>query len=146
MVTSFLSIYRHSHSKHYEFIPSIRDNDTLIQNDVNLTGYEGGKEIMHGKHNNGNHPGQSHNKNIKQKGNSGGLVEIDGFDISKIPEHLRVPDSIWAGNNRTKPTLLKIGDITVPELRRRLMLKRQQVLNKNKYYVQQKVTYLVIHF
>ena len=71
---------------------------------------------------------------------NGGLVEIDGFDISKIPAHLNVPDSVWAGNNQTMPTLLKIGDITVPELRRRLMLKRQQVLKKNKYYVQQKVT------
>ena len=35
--------------------------------------------------------------------------------------------------------LLQIGDITVPELRRRLFKKRQEILTKNKYYVQQKV-------
>ena len=105
------------------------------------SGFERSKESLGGSHN--SISGQKHNANIKQNSNNGGLVEIDGFDISKIPEHLTVPDSVWAGNNRTKPTLLKIGDITVPELRRRLMLKRQQVLNKNKYYVQQKVLFLL---
>ena len=105
------------------------------------SGFERSKESLGGSHN--SISGQKHNANIKQNSHNGGLVEIDGFDISKIPEHLTVPDSVWAGNNRTKPTLLKIGDITVPELRRRLMLKRQQVLNKNKYYVQQKVLFLL---
>lgn len=104
------------------------------------SGFERNKESLGGSHN--SISGQKHNANIRQNSNNGGLVEIDGFDISKIPEHLTVQDSVWAGNNRTKPTLLKIGDITVPELRRRLMLKRQQVLNKNKYYVQQKVLFL----
>ena len=94
------------------------------------SGFNGNKESLAGNHN--KLSGQKQNANE-------GLVEIDGFDISKIPQHLSVPDSVWAENNRTKLTLLKIGDITVPELRRRLMLKRQQVLNKNKYYVQQKV-------
>ena len=102
---------------------------TSIQSCSNFVGYEDAEESMDGKH-------------MKKPGAAnGGLVEIDGFDISKIPAHLNVPDSVWAGNNQTMPTLLKIGDITVPELRRRLMLKRQQVLKKNKYYVQQKVTY-----
>ena len=104
------------------------------------SGFSGNKESLGVNHN--NLSGQKQNANIKQSSNNQGLVEIDGFDISKIPQHLSVPDSVWAGNNRTKPTLLKIGDITVPELRRRLMLKRQQVLNKNKYYVQQKVLFM----
>ena len=104
------------------------------------SGFSGNKESLGVNHN--NLSGQKQNANIKQNSNNEGLVEIDGFDISKIPQHLSVPDSVWAGNNRTKPTLLKIGDITVPELRRRLMLKRQQVLNKNKYYVQQEVLFL----
>ena len=45
---------------------------------------------------------------------NGGLVEIDGFDISKIPAHLNVPDSVWAGNNQTMPTLLKIRMLAQP--------------------------------
>ena len=34
---------------------------------------------------------------------------------------------------------IKIGDISIPELRRRLFKRRQEILKKNKYYVQQKV-------
>ena len=36
-------------------------------------------------------------------------------------------------------TLLEIGDISVPELRRKLLKRRQEILQKNRYYVQQKV-------
>ena len=106
-------------------------NEVFVRyNFINYTGFNEGKKNLKGK--------------AKKNSGQGGLVEIDGFDISKIPEHLNVQDSVWAGNNQTKPTLLKIGDITVPELRRRLMLKRQQVLNKNKYYVQQKVKFFTV--
>ena len=68
--------------------------------------------------------------------------EIDnGFEVSNLPDYdtgeLDGPE--WKPIvNGTK--LIQIGDITVPELRRMLLLKRRQkILNKNKYYVQQKV-------
>ena len=68
--------------------------------------------------------------------------EIDnGFEVSSLPDY----DTGELDGPEWKPIvngskLIKIGDITVPELRRMLLLKRRQkILNKNKYYIQQKV-------
>ena len=65
----------------------------------------------------------------------------NGFEVSSLPDY----DASELDGPEWKPIvngskLIKIGDITVPELRRMLLLKRRQkILNKNKYYVQQKV-------
>ena len=65
----------------------------------------------------------------------------NGFEVSSLPDY----DTGELDGPEWKPIvngskLIKIGDITVPELRRMLLLKRRQkILNKNKYYIQQKV-------
>ena len=92
---------------------------------------EGNGELQEHYHN---------NKDLFQQQNQqSSQGTVDGFDISGIPDYEGEDDTMPNKDKFNASKLLQIGDITVPELRRRLFKKRQEILTKNKYYVQQKV-------
>ena len=99
-----------------------------------ILGFQEGKESL-----------QEHYHNIpdfrhqSEQSNDG---TVDGFDISGVPDYEEEEDWVPSKHNFNASKPLQIGDITVPELRRRLFKKRQEILTKNKYYVQQKVSYM----
>ena len=96
------------------------------------------KEEIHNKE-----LGEIHNKKkdkVRQNNHLNRLPNdgvVDGFDISNAPDYKDAMMPNIQGFNASK--LLQIGDISIPELRKRLFKRRQEILKKNKYYVQQKV-------
>ena len=104
-----------------------------------IIGFQEGTESFQDNHHNNNKDSLRHHN---QQSNDG---TVDGFDISGVPDYEEEEDDMVPNkHNFNASKLLQIGDITVPELRRRLFKKRQEILTKNKYYVQQKVCYLSI--
>ena len=96
-------------------------------------GFQEGKESLQDNH----HSNEDILRHPNQQSDDG---TVDGFDISGVPDYDEGEDVVPSKHNFNASKLLQIGDITVPELRRRLYKKRQEILTKNKYYVQQKVS------